>query len=257
MSIASLAKSVEKFSADNSPMILTAIGVAGTITTAILSAKAGIQAHGLVVAEEQSRTMESEPFRNVKLDAKTKVQLTWKVWVIPASVGTVTCTSIIMANRIGTRRAAAMATAYMVTTEAFDEYKHKVVEKLGETKERQIHDEVAQDRMRRVDSSHVVIGEGKVLCFDQYTGRYFDSTVESIKKAMNDTNYEILQQNSASLSSFYDRIGLPPTSFSEEFGWSSDKPMDILFSTTLAEDGKPAVSIDFTVKPIRDYYKFL
>jgi Family of unknown function (DUF6353) len=245
MTFASIAKTAEKFTADNSPTILTAIGVAGTITTAVLSAKAGI---------ESASILSEEPAYMTK---KEKVKLTWQVWVLPVGVGTITVTSIIFANKIGTRRAAAMATAYVISETAFDDYKSKVVEKLGKSKERDIHDFIAQDRVDQAGASTIIIDDGDVLCFEQYTGRYFKSTMETIKKAQNDTNYQVLHDGYASLSDFYQRIGLPITSISEELGWNSDTKLEILFSTVMSENQKPCISIDFNVTPVRDYHKFL
>lgn len=251
MTLATIAKSVEKFSVDNSPAILSAIGVAGTITTAVLSAKAGVEAHLILDENTERRSDGPNP-----QSQKEKIQLTWKVWVLPASVGTITVTSIILANRIGTRRAAAMATAYIVSAEAFDEYKHKVVEKLGETQERKVRDDIAQDRVDKAGNALIVLDDTKVLCFEQYTGRYFNSTVETIKQAQNQINYRILNDGYASLSDFYNLIDLPLTSVSEELGWNSDKMLEIQFATVMSETQKPCISIDFDTTPVRNYHKF-
>jgi hypothetical protein len=57
----------------------------------------------------------------------------------------------------------------------------------------------------------------------------------------------------ASLSEFYDRIGLPTTPYSEEVGWNSDHMMEIVFSTVLTEANQPCVVLEYLVSPIRGY----
>lgn len=240
--------------ADNSPVVLTAIGVTGTITTAYLTAIASFKAATLIDLEYDRRDkMNLEP---LDFDTKEKIKLVWKEYIPAVGVGIVTIACIVGANRIGTRRAAAMAAAYSISEKAFVEYKEKVVEKLGENKERDIRDEIAQDQVNRNSTGQqVLVGDGNALCYDTFSGRYFRGTMEDIKKAWNDTNYEILHNNYCSLGEFYGRLGLPGTQVSEELGWSSDHLLEITFSSILADDNTPCISMSFTVAPIRGYYK--
>lgn len=253
MTLTSLAKRTEKFLADNSPTVLTVVGVTGTITTAYLAAKASFKASEILDDELERRRLYNE---NSNPSLRESARLVWKEYIPAAGVGVTTITCIILANRIGNRRAAAMAAAYSISEKAFVEYKEKVVEKLGENKEREVRDEIAQDQVNaNPTGEQVLVGDGNVLCFDSFTGRYFRGSMEIIKKAQNDTNYEILHNNYCSLGSFYDRLGLPPVSFSEEVGWNSDHLLEIEFSTVLADDGQPCLSMRFHVEPIRSYYK--
>jgi hypothetical protein len=233
MKLSHILKRSEKFIVDNSSTILTAVGVTGTITTAYLTGKATYRV-ARIVNHPESR--EPNP------DARLFIKAFWKEYIPAVGVGTVTIVAIVGANRVGTRRAAAVAAAYSLSERAFDEYKTKVVEKMGENKEREVRDELAQDRVKRTEGSEVVIlSDGEVLCFDQFSGRYFRSDMESLKKAMNDTNYQILNHVYAS--------------FSDEIGWNSDEQLELEFSTTLSEDGRPCIAIDFKVAPVRDYFR--
>lgn len=251
MNLAEIIKRAEKFTVDNSPVILTAIGVTGSLTTAYLTGKATFKAAELI-QETKGRD------EDLWMPADDKAKLIWKLYIPAASTAAITVIAIVGANRIGTRRAAAVAAAYTISEKAFVEYKEKVVEKLGEKKEQSVRDEIQQDRVKRrpVDENTVIVtGGGEVLCFDHFTGRYFKSDMESLKKAQNDLNYRILHHSYASLSDFYERIGLPATSFSEEVGWSSDQQLELLFSTCLSQDGRPCIAIDFDVSPIRGYHR--
>lgn len=249
-SVASLAHKISKSAADNSPLLLTAIGVAGTVTTAILSGKASIK------ADRYLRLIDEE--YGTPLEPMDKVRLTWKFFVPPAIslVGTAAC--IICANRIGTRRAAAMAAAYAVSQETFSEYKDKVIEKIGENKERKIRDEVAQDRVNRRPPPEdlAITGDLDVRCYEQFTGRYFSSNMETLKAAQNAVNHQILSgDNSASLSDFYDRVGLNHTQLSDEVGWNVDNMLELTFSTTVDEKNRPVLAFDYLVVPIRNYFR--
>ncbi len=255
MTLMEMVKRTEKLVINNSPAILTALGVTGTITVAFLTGKATFKAAELI-ADEEYRIRPLE--KNHPLDNKEKFLIVWKAYIPAAGAVVLTIVCVVYANRIGNRRAAAIAAAYSLSEKAFTEYKEKVVEKLGEHKERAVRDELAQDRVNRNPSSEhevVITGNGEVLCYDAFTGRYFKSDMETLKKAQNDTNYLVLNDSYASLSDFYNKIDLPTTSYSDEVGWNTDKLLELNFSTCLSEDGKPCISIDFVVAPVRNYYK--
>lgn len=208
-----------------------------------MASRAGYQARGLLAEESPYLTWQE------------KAQIVWKEFIPAAAVGTITVTAIICSNRISSNRAVALATAYTITEQSFDTYKKKVIEKLGEEKEELVRAEIAQDRSNAGDGMSVFVTDGKTLCYDEFTDRYFESTVEDIKKAQNDTNYQMLHEGYASLSDFYQRIGLPTTSMSEEVGWTSDRQLEVEISAIIAPSGKPAVSINFLVRPVRNYWK--
>lgn len=255
MILSSQAKQIERLVLDNSPLILTALGVTGTLTTAYLTAKSTFKAAEIIGRQEfDARYDESET--NKELNTKEKVDLIWKLYIPPVATAATTITCIIFANRIGTRRAAALAAAYSLSEKAFVEYKEKVLEKIGATKETAVRDEVAQDRVSRTpvnDKTVIITGDGEQLCFDSISGRYFKSTIEDIKAAQNATNYQILNNMFCSLGEFYERIGLPATQFSEEVGWNVDTQLEITFSAVMTEDQKACISLEYQTHPIRGY----
>jgi hypothetical protein len=249
VNFSAIGKTLAKFAVDNSPAILTAIGVTGTVVTAYLTGKAAYKANGIIGMYE--------PFNGDPLPLKRKVELTWKLYIPAVSVGCTTIACIILANRVGTRRAAALAAAYSLSEKALEEYKNKVVEKIGERKEQVVRDEIAQDRVNAsppVSREIIITGDGDVLCMDSYSGRYFKSNMEKIRKAENDLNWLIINEESASLTDFYDLIGLSKTDNSDDVGWNLDKTFEIDFSGTLAE-GKPCMVVTFATFPKARYYK--
>lgn len=262
-SLSSLTRQSSKLLNDNTPTILTALAVSGTCATAVLASKASFTAARTLdeawVVHRNTEVYEADVYgRSVVRTPMTfqeKAKLVWKLYIPAATVGSLTVASTLFSHRVSSSRAAAVAAAYSISEQAFDTYKKKVIERLGEVPEHEIRAAVAQDLVDRSGGSVIMIGDGKVLCFDEFTGRYFESTVEDIKKAQNDTNHLILSEGYASLSDFYQRIGLSSTSMSEEVGWTSDKLMELEITSVMSPDQRPAVAIAFRVAPVRNYWK--
>ncbi len=247
-----------RYMKENSSAILTAGGVIGTVATAVLSGRAAVKAQDLVYEKElRDSTTEGG---GLKLLSKTeKVALVWPQFIPPVIVGTATIGSIVAANYMSARRAAALAAAYGMSQKQLEEYKAKVTEKLTGPKRQAIDDEIAQDRVTNnppKDKEVIILAGGDVLCYDMLTGRYFRSTVEQVRKAESKINADLVNHQYASLSSFYDEIGLPATNFTDTVGWgihNQDLPLAVQLSTIMTPDDKPCVAIDFDTQPSFNY----
>lgn len=245
-----LAKMAERIIVDNAPAILTGVGVVGTAATAYLTHKSTIKALKVCIDEGFDREKMNKP----ELNTSEIVKLTWTYYIPPVAVGAGTIASIIFAHKINARRAAALAAAYALTQDKFSDYREKISEKLGVKKEKAIKDELAQEQVNKNPPNNqiMLVSEGKVLCMDQASGRYFHSTVETIKRAVNEVNFEIMNGGWATLSDFYERVGLKPTSISEVMGWRRPNQVELQWSTVLTQDQQPCVTFDIDVKPLTD-----
>lgn len=252
LNLPSALRTLERVTVRNSPLLLTAIGVVGTVTTALLTARATVQAVRIVDSETDAWLYDKEYHR---LNKKWVIKETWKLYIPPLSVAAVTVTSIILANRIGTRRAAALAAAYSLSEKAFDEYREKIVEKMGPKKEREARDEIAQERVtRNPGSASVIVPEGlDVLCYDEYSNRWFTGNMERIKKAENDLNWQLIHHDAASLNELYSKLGLDPIHYGELIGWNAFRKLELSCTSVLRGDGKPAISIHFSYDPEPNY----
>lgn len=243
MNISNLIHQIGQKLKENAPEILTALGVTGVISTAVLAAQAGQKADGML--------SEQDPY----MSNKEKIKITWKCYIPTAASGAFTIGCIVAGSKASGRRTAAAVTAYSLTERAFTEYKEKVVEQMGKGKEQKIRDEVAQDRVTANPSSkEVIIGTGEVLCCELYTKRYFKSNMESLRRAQNEINYQINNSPGINvyLEEFYDLVDLPYTSNSAHMGWDGDKLMELEFSTVLSDHGEPCLAFDYNyVKPFR------
>lgn len=263
MTLRSILKVTEKYVIDNSPTLLSAFAVTGSVTVAYLTGKATFRAAEIINIEYTDRVRQAElseiPVKVLPLDTKDKAKLVWKEYIPPALALTGTIGCIIFANSISTSRVAALAAAYKISEKQFAEYKDKALEKLGINKESEMRDEIAQARVDRHPSSgaDILLPHNDVLCFDPYSGRYFRNDVETLRQAQNDLNEGMYRcSDSASLTDFYEKIGLSGTRFSDEVGWNTDHSLQLKLSTTLSDNNEPCLVIDFGITPfpIRNYH---
>lgn len=246
-----MARRAKQVLSANSPLILSGAAIAGTVVTTVLAGRAGYKAGYSIAMDEATAGTKADETPQER--RKRITHATWKLYFSPAVTGVGTIAAIAAANKIGTNRAAALAAAYTITDKAYSEYKDKVVDTLGDKKEQtEIHDKIMQDRMEASGhrSALVVINNNDVLCYDAFSDRYFQSNMEDLKKAQNDTNYEIQHNLYVSLSEFYNRVGLPKTAFSDTIGWSNEGTgVDLQFSTVMTPDQRPALAFSFREDP--------
>ena len=243
----------------HSPEILMGLGIAGMVTTTVLAVKATPKALQLIEMEKERLTQETdEPVD--KLTPIETVKATWKCYVPAAATCAVSIACLIGSHSVSTRRHAALATAYKISEAAFTEYREKVVETLGEKKEKDIMDKVHKERIEKnpVTKSEVIITEnGNTLCYDYSTGRYFKSDIDKIKKAVNEINRRMLLEGYISINEFYDEIGLDNISEGDKLGWKIENGLiELDFSTQLSDNGTPCLVIDFREPPKYGFDKF-
>jgi hypothetical protein len=248
---------------ENCPTLLTGVGVIGTVSTAVLTGRSTIRAVRKVDAETVIINTGVDPdhitIDPVHLTKAQTFKLVWPLYIPPAISGITTIMAIITANRIDARKIAALTAAAGISERAFQEYKDKVVEKLGERQDQKIRDEVAQDRVN--SDAHgsrelVIVGEGKVLCKDMMSGRYFESTNEDLKRAENWVNHQLLHHMDCSLSEFYAQIGIDPTSYSDSVGWNAANALELQITTAMTPDNRPCLAVDFHPHPFPTYSRF-
>ena len=249
MNLTQLVSNVKKTIGTNSPEILTGLGIVGVISTAYLTGRASYKSALVIQKEEEKHGTHSD----AKERFKERSALVWKLYVPPAISGVATIGCIFGVSHITSRRAAAAAAAYAVAERSLNEYRDKVEEDLGKTKDQKVRDAVAQDRVENNPPTETfVIDSSHVLCCELYTGRYFTHDVESLKRAAEQINERIQSDLYVMLSEFYDLIGIPNTSQSDYLGWESGKPMELRFSAVATKDNRPCMAFDYSyIRPLR------
>ena len=234
----------------NAPIILTGVGILGFIGTTVMAIKSTPKAMALI--EERKKELHQD-----KLPPVEVVKTTWRCYIPTVVTGAASIGCILKANSISTRRNAALVTAYNLSKTALSEYKDKVVETIGEKKEKAIRESISQDKLDKnpVQNNEIIVTErGTTRCYDGVFGRYFYSDIELINRAINKVNRDIVAYNYASLNDFYSELGLEPIDIGDELGWNiDDGQIDIEYDAKIASDGKPAIVIRYTVAPRREY----
>lgn len=233
----------------NSPHILTGLGCAGLVSTAILTGRATPTAIELIEDEQQYR--KKNGFADVTIMDKFK--LTWKCYIPAGIVGLTSIGCIIGANTISTKRNTALAALYTISETAFRDYKTQVVKQLGKAKDTAIKDGVAKEYIEKnpIDESKIVItGGGDILCLDKLSGRPFTSSHETIRQKINDLNYELMSELWLDLNEYYYAIGLDPIPLGENVGFNLEKgKIEPFYSTQLDKNGKVYLIVDMDVYP--------
>ena len=262
-------KMAKRFVSKRSPEILTGIGIAGMVTTTVLAVKATPKALELIEEEKraQNRALLDEAEKTgrdvaaqvSRLKPIETVKVAWKPYIPAMISGAVSAACIIGANSVNARRQAALYSAYKLSETAFSEYKEKVVETVGEEKEKEIREKVAEERVSNLvfhEDGIVHTGNGNTLFFDPISKTIFRSSQNAIEKAINNLNWKMTNGNEPyiSLAEFYEEINLPPYALGEEIGWRTDKGLiDASFPATKTDTGEPCLSLDFLVPPQWDF----
>lgn len=247
----------------HSPEILTGIGIAGMVTTAVLAVRATPKALLLLEQEKQRKNDELKAAANEtdsgeceeieKLKPVEAIRVAWTCYIPSAVTGVLSIACLIGASSVNARRTAALATAYSLSESALKEYQEKVIETIGEKKEQGIRDSVAKDKLKRdpiVNKEVIITGKGETLCYDSITSRYFKCDIEKLRKVENMMNKRLLSEMYISLNEFYYEIGLNQTDIGDDLGWNiEDGLVDLEFSSQLAEDDTPCLVIGYRVSP--------
>ena len=254
-----------------SPEILTGVGIIGMAGSAVLAVKATPKA--LMLIEEKKREINNailedaaangehcERIENLKpLDV---VKVSWKCYIPAVVTGTLSIACLVGASSVNARRNAALAAAYTLSESAFKEYKDKVVETIGEKKEKEVKKEIFKDRLEKepAPSKEIILSDGDVLCYDSWSGRFFKSDKNTLERVVNELNKQMIDSFNSyiSLNDFYSEIGLSETKVGYELGWrldGYDKLIELNYYSDITDDGTPYLVIDFNTRPVYDYDK--
>lgn len=234
----------------HSPEILIGLGVAGLLGTTVLSVRETPKV--LKLLENKKNELDVE-----KLSIKDTVKTVWKNYIPCAVLAVTSVACIVGASNISARRNAALAAAYAIGNKAFSDYKEEVINLLGEEKEKEIKERVADKLLKEnpVTSKEVIITDNNEhLCYDEITGRYFKSSQNKIKEAQNVINDRLRDEMWVSLNDLYYELCLPNVRVGDDLGWNVDDGyLDIILSSRIAEDGTPCLTLDYSIGPRYDY----
>lgn len=240
MNIKAALKVAEHAIAKNSPAILSGMAIAGTIMTGVLSVRAGKE------AQKKRENLAPEATKKDIIMAEAPC------YVVPALWGGVTIFCIFGANRINARRIAVLGSMLAASNQKIIDYRQAIDEMLPNSKATAIKDKVLQKEVDRASSNDdtpvIYTGQGDYLCYDPQSARFFRSDMESVRRAVNNLNEQLLREMFVTLNDFYYELKIPPIKLGNELGWNSQNGLaDIRFGTMTNDKGEPCLTLDYDV----------
>lgn len=205
----------------HSSTILTCMGVAGVVGTAIMVAKASPKANKLL---DKATYEKGEELTKAEI-----IQTAGPVYIPAIVMGAATITCILGANVLNQKKQAALTSAYALIDSSYKEYRNKLKELYGEEADQKIRDAIAIEKAKDIritseclcsncDLAVDTDGE-RVLFYDEWTKRYFESTIEQVLSAEYHLNRNFTLGGCCMLNMFYEFLGLEPTPEGEVIGW--------------------------------------
>ena len=207
---------VQTFIKRNASTILTCIGVAGVVATAVMAVKETPKALTLLEDAKENKGEE--------LTKWEKVRIAGPVYIPSVITGAATIACIFGSNVISKHQQAVLLSAYALLDNSYKEYKKKTDELYGEEAETHIRKEIAKDKYT---GDEKILDDNKEQFFDFYSGRYFESTKEAVMRAQYETNRALFTNYAVSLNEYYDFLGLEERPEYDLVGWSCRKMEEI------------------------------
>ena len=230
----------------NASTILTCVGGIGVVATAVMAVKATPKAMLLLDEAKQEKGEE--------LTKIEKVQAAGLAYVPAALVGVSTIACIFSANVLNKRHQAALMSAYALLDSSYKDYKKKVEELYGEDANNRVREELVKDKY---EEEQIEVEDNKQLFYDDYSGRYFESTMEDVLRAELEINKLLCVCGGAYLNEFYDALGIPTVDYGEHMGWSTfmmmetcwDSWLDFEHTKVTYDDGMECYIITMSYEP--------
>lgn len=246
MNIKTMVKSVWAGAKKHSPEILIGMGIAGAASSVIFAVKATPKA--MILLEEKRQELGVE-----KLEAKEIIKTAAPVYIPTAVSFGVSVACIVGASSVNARRNAALTAAYTLSESTLRTYRDKVLETVGEDKEREIRQKAAIEQQQSTPEPQALVvssAAGQLKCFDSLSGRYFVSTKNEIDKAVNEFNRQLRDDMRISLNDWYDLIGLDTNKLGDMLGWDIERGyVETCYASRLDEDGLPCLVVNYVEPP--------
>lgn len=242
-------KTIRAGAIKHGPEILTGVGITGMGTAIFLAVKDTPKALSLI---EDEKAIKGEP-----LTKKEAIKVAWKCYIPAAVTWAASATCLIGASSVSLKRNAALATAYQISQTAISEYRDKVVETIGEEKERVIREKVAEESVEKNrENKTVIIGGGEFLFQEPITKQYFRSTINEIDKIVNNINKRMLLDMYVSVNELHSEFGVEHTDMGDELGWNMDKGyIEVSYGHGISDRGEPYIMLRYEPAPQYNYSK--
>lgn len=223
----------ELFLRRNASTILTCLGGVGVVATAVMAVKATPKALELL---EQAEEVKEE-----KLNTIEKIRVAGPIYIPSILVGASSIACVFGANALNKRQQASLISAYALLENSYKEYKNKVAELYGDDANEQVQEGIARDKYEEND---IEVEKDKVLFYDSFSGRYFESTIETVQQAEYQINRDIHMRGWAELNEFYEYLDIAAIKGGEVLGWSEGGNYDCYWQAWIDFNHKKVVMDD-------------
>lgn len=239
---------IQKFVKNNSSKILSVVASFGAIATGAFSALGMYSALKDLKKKEES---------NPHLSKKEKLFIALPHFIPSFGFATSTIACIIGIDILNKKQQNALTSAYMLLSNSYREYRNKVKELSGDETDLAVVSEIASKNLPEGK-----ISENKVLFYEAFSERYFESTMLDVMAAVYHYNRNFQLRQSASLNEFYDFLGIDRVEYGDHLGFNAEQMwidgftapwIDIHTQRAINCDGKEFYILQFDWDPIPNY----
>lgn len=204
------------------PTALTYAGICGVVGTAVMAVRATPKALRIIEYEKKQREDE--------LTNRDIITLTWKCYVPSVLFGLSTIACIISIHALDKRNQASLTSAYAMLNETYKQYREAAKSVYGEDADARIQAEIAKDVFISADGLGIYSSDldpsEKILCYDSYSKRYFESTMAAVLNAEYHINRNLQLRGDATINEFYEFLGIDGLEFGDEIIWDMNDLME-------------------------------
>lgn len=214
------------------PAILTYAGVCGVVGTTVRAVKATPKALKIIEHEKICRSKEHyneeiKEWTGDDLTPKDVFALTWRCYIPSIMFGLSTIACIISIHALDKRSQASLTSAYAMLNEAYKQYRDAAKVVYGEDADAKIQAEIAKDTFISADGIAVYSPDSdfseKILFYDFFSKRYFESTLAAVLNAEYHMNRNLQLRGYSTINEFYEFLGLDGIKLGDEMGWGIDE----------------------------------
>ena len=237
----------------NGSTILTCAGGAGVVATAVLAVKATPKAMMLLEHAKEEKGEDLTKFEVIRAAAPAYIP------TVLIGVSTIAC--IFGANTLNKYQQGSLMSAYALLDSSYKEYKSKVVDLYGDEADLRVREEIAKDKYA---GDEFTPDNDKVLFYDEFSGRYFQSTTVNVLKAEYEVNKKLSTWGGVYLNEFYELVGLPTTDYGDHLGWSAagmyemywEEWLDFHHEKFMLDDGLEGYIITYNQEPTPGFEEY-
>ena len=200
---------MRQFLKRNASTILTCVSAVGVVATTIMAVKTTPKVMSLI---DEAKEEKGEELTKLEV-----VKVAGPAYIPTILTGTATIACIFAANIINKHQQAALMSAYALLDQSYKDYKNKVDELYGEEAGKQVRAEIAKDKYT---GDHKPLDNNKELFYDFYSGRYFESTKETVMWAQYETNRALALYSGVGVNDFYGFLGIEEYPEYDQVGWT-------------------------------------